>query len=175
MCNDYENSTSSPIRRVYSRGDTSSVVNGKTVCPGLELVIPAGQSPYLSYPFAIHAETDWPWALRLDGQQIYLHSPSCQKRTFALPCVDCASLKHNPNVCRIVEHIEAGAKEHTNWKWLSFSQLQERAERLARQLNETRLTALNTRRKLAHRARVLENHKRFLIHVASGMPALIRI
>jgi hypothetical protein len=101
----------------------SNSINNDIKCPGYQLFFPPGYSPYSSYPFQIHAETNYPWILQLDGQQLYLQSTSCQGGTLNIPCISCAKLARNEVIQGILQQINDGAKEHTLWKWLSHTQL----------------------------------------------------
>jgi hypothetical protein len=137
-------------------------------CPGFELKMPDGQSPYTSYPFGMHDMGNYPWTPRLDGQQIFLQADTCTQHTFAVPCAGCAILGRHPSVLGILEQIQEGAKERTPWKWLSMDQMHKHTERLVTQVNAKKLEALNLGRMLSRRGRVIDDYKRFVLAVASG-------
>jgi hypothetical protein len=78
------------------------------------------------------------------------------------------ALGRHPTILGIIERIQVGAKEWTPWQWLSLEQIHTRTDRLVNQLNAKKLEALNVGRMLAHRGRVIDDHKRFVLAVASG-------
>jgi hypothetical protein len=137
-------------------------------CPGFELKMPPGQSPYTSYPFAMHADMHCPWTPHFDGQRLFLRSDNCQGHTHDIPCNVCSCLGRHSIISGIIERMQEGAKEHTNWKWLSFSQLLQVTYCLSRQYKDSRLSALNTGCMLAQRACAIEEHKCFVLLVGSG-------
>lgn len=143
--------------------------NRSIFCRGFELEIPPGQSPYTSYPFALHSEEKFPWTITFRGERLFLVADGCTKKCYAAPCTACSSISNHNIVTGIIQRINFGANEHTPWKWLGFDQLREVTCRLSRQNKQLRLESLNMARKLTSRITVLNEHKRFLLCIASGM------
>lgn len=137
-------------------------------CYGFELKIPQEQSPYTSYPFALHTEGKLPWTITFHGERLFLVADGCTKRCYMVPCTACSSISRHNIVSGIIHRINFGASEHTPWKWLSIDQLLEVNSRLSRQNKQLRLNSLNMARKLTSRITVLDEHKRFLLCIASG-------
>ena len=158
---DTENPTGLPVK-------AAPPINGKSQCLGLLIVLPEGQLPETSYPWALHTQANYPWTAAIHNKKLYLCADDCMSEAFNILCVRCAALHWHRVVCSVRKWIEEGAPEHIPWYWLSISQLHERETRLRHQINTQKLTVLNAARALGHRNRVIDDHKRFMLAVASG-------
>lgn len=141
-------------------------------CHGFKIHAEPGHSLYSDYPFNIHAHHSLPWTIQITGEEMVLRAENCIRFCYADPCVKCLGLRKSPILSGILQRMSVGAKEHTPWIWLSHAQLQERAHRLERQVNSLKLHALNTGNKLARRTTVLDDHKRFVMSIATGVYSL---
>ena len=102
-------------------------------CPGYDLEFPAGQSPYTSYAFQIHASQVLPWSLKIDNDnRLTLHSKQCSgiaktslkgKEAAPLPCTLCANLENHAIILGIRHRAQDGAHENTPWSFLSTGQM----------------------------------------------------
>jgi hypothetical protein len=153
----------SSSRSTVIRNDALSVAPDiaiSTSCPGYELVFPEGQSPYTSYPFAIHTIRVLPWMILLDGESMILMSADCTRHANTddgspLPCISCRNL-HNHTVIMGIRHRALdGAHENTPWSFLSIVQLLRLLDQKNQQIAGLRLRGLNAGRSLAFRDRCL--------------------
>jgi hypothetical protein len=129
----------------------SKNINKKSRCLGLLIVLPENQSPFTSYPWAIHSQTNYPWIPEIHNTKLYLRSEECVSEEYSIPCKKCAALDRHQTVCLVRQRMDEGAPEHTPWFWLSISQIYNREARLRNQINTQKLNALNAARALGHR------------------------
>lgn len=152
-------------------------------CPGYCFVFPAGQSPFTSYAFQIHAAQELPWSLKTDNfNHLTLHSKHCSsvaktslkgKEVTPLPCTYCANL-HNHTIIMGMRHRALdGADENTPWSFLSAGQMLSSLRRKAHIINRLKLQSLNAARKIGVRNRHLAAWKR--LSIAIGREDIPRI
>ncbi|GJJ15796.1 hypothetical protein Clacol_010074 [Clathrus columnatus] len=131
--------------------------------------IPPKQDNHIPcHAFKLHTYMSLPWSIEIVGEELFPRAEDCLEFCYADPCINCSALKANTILCGILQHISIEAKEHTPHKWLSHAQLEEKMDRVGRQLNTLKLHALNTGRRLARRTTVLDDHKRFVLSIATG-------
>jgi hypothetical protein len=171
-------------RSTVMRNDTPPTTSDDGVlksCPGYDLAFPQGQSPYTSYPFAIHTLRILPWMILLDGQTMILMSDDCTRlATFndnspesPLPCISCRSLHNHPVIMGIRHRALDGAHENTPWTFLGIIQLVHLLDQKNQQIEGLRLRGLNAGRALAFRDRCLDGWKRFAVAIGNNnMPRL---
>ena len=162
-----------------------------TSCPGYELVFPPGQSPYTSYPFALHNTQALPWEITLGKKhsenQMILHSINCKRSDTisndageSQTCISCRSLHNNTTIMGIWHRALDGAHDNTPWSFLGMMQLTYLLEQKNRQIDALRLRGLNAGRALAIRDRNIQGWKRFAIrdwqeqHASSLCPCKCR-
>lgn len=123
-----------------------------------------------------------PWVPRFDNNDhLYAQSKDCLgiRPSETHPCAKCAHLSHLPILDGIINRMNNGAHENTPRKWLGIAPLVESLERKDDQLNDFRLRGLNQGRMLTRRAGALDEHKRFVMAIASSdvkrLSALVRI
>jgi hypothetical protein len=124
-------SQDAPLNMTALQADTQSLASDAAIsasCPGYELKLPEGQSPYISYPFAIHSLRTLPWMILLGGETMTLMSDDCtwvtiMKNNEPFPCVSCRSL-HNHTVVMGIQHcVLDGAHKNMPWSFLGIMQL----------------------------------------------------
>ena len=154
-----------------------------SVCPGYYLELPAGQSPYTSYAFQIHAIQVLPWSLKIDhDNRLMLHSKQCSgvaktslkgKEAAPLPCTSCANLQNHAIILGIRHRALDGAHESTPWSFLTAGQMLSLLRRKTHIINRLKLQALNAARKIGVRNRHLAAWKR--LSMAIGREDIPRI
>lgn len=147
----FKTATPSTTHNISSKlaGLTPAITNDISKCLGLSISLSAGQDPFLSYPFSIHAFGNWPWTPNIVNGQLYIKSSDCLQDGFYISCNPCSLLQCHDSVNGIIECIQHGAPECMAWQWLSINQLHQQAEHLKHQLNMKKLQALNAGRILA--------------------------
>jgi hypothetical protein len=165
------------------RNETPSITSEvaiQTSCPGYEFVFPEGQSPYTSYPFAIHTVRTLPWMVLLDGWTMILMSDECTRVAIfdgdsLLPCIYCRNL-HNHTVIMGIRHRALdGAHENTSWSFLGIIQLVRLLDQKNQQIDGLRLRGLNAGRALAFRDRCLDGWKRFAVAIGNNDMARVQV
>lgn len=136
--------TSHRVQAINPRWVSPTSQNNRIRCHGFRVQVEPGHSFYSNYPFNLHAQMSLPWLLHIAGNELFLYAEDCLELCYADPCINCAGLKRNTILCGILQRMTTGAKEHTPYKWLSHSQLEERTYQLGRQVNSLKLHALNT-------------------------------
>ena len=139
-------------------------------CPGYYFEFPAGQSPYMSYAFQIHAIQVLPWSLKTDNaNRLILHSNQCSgvaktspkgKEAAPLPCTLCANLQNHAIILGIRHHALDGSHENTPWSFLSAGQMLSLLRQKTHIINRLQLQSLNAARKIGVRNQHLAAWKR---------------
>ncbi len=146
-------------------------------CPGYNLDIPDGCSPYATYPFGLHAQQMLPWDISISScGTVYLRSrtcteagvPSSSNMDDTRPCRNCAQLESNSTLASIVDRMRNGIHENTPHRYLPFASLGDLLQRKNTQIDRLRFENLNMTRTLLSRARTIDGHKRFVRAVASS-------
>ena len=122
-------------------------------CLGYYFEFPAGQSPYTSYAFQIHAIQVLPWLTTMDNLNcLTLHLKQCSgiaktsskgKEVAPLPCTSCANLQNHVIIMGIQHHALDGANENTPWTFLSAGQMLTLLQRKTHIINRLKLQLLN--------------------------------
>jgi hypothetical protein len=137
---------------------------------------PTNQSPFVSYPFQLHATQQIPWNIEISQYALVLRSHRCsQLRTTTaspssahqqpLACVDCSSIEHHVIFGGIMERNLHGAPQKLNYKFLTGSHTEDLLKRKNDHIKQLRLSGLNLARDLSTRTRVCDSYKRFLIAI----------
>ena len=139
-------------------GPSGHASNAEIVsCTGYKPNVP---NPFsLNYPFQLHALMKLPFSVSEER----LFSEKC-RLTVDLPGEACESCEMLPFM-KAVEQIESRAHvadKHINLHFLTYSQLQERIEKLKTERSDLWLSSLNQAHKLNRIAKSLEAHKRLV-------------
>ena len=122
--------------------------------------VPNVPEPFiLNYPFQLHAFTKFPFTFT----QSAVFSENCLKTAEIgqSNCTACSALM--PTTA--LRHIESRARfpsQHTNNRFLTYSQLVEKVEKLIEERKNLRLLKLNSSRKLSKLANSVDLYKRLL-------------
>jgi hypothetical protein len=149
-----------PPKLTPPQADMQSITSDAAIsesCQGYKFVFPEGQSPYASYPFAIHSFRTLLWMILLDRETMILMADNCTRILIMnddkspLPCVSCRSL-HNHTIIMGIQHRTLdGAHENMPWSYLGIMQLVCLLDQKNQQTDGLRLQGLNTGRALAFR------------------------
>lgn len=137
---------------------TAIVTVSRYRCTGYKPNVP--QPFALHYPFQLHALMKLPFSV--SGESLF--SERCSL-TVNLPGETCEACQMLPYM-KAVEQIESRAHvadKHINLRFLTYSQLQERIEKLKTERSDLWLSSLNQARKLNRIAKSLEAHKRLVL------------
>lgn len=142
----------------------------KRSCEGFLIIFPEGANHHTSYPFGIHSERSVPWNYRSIDDKFFLQAKSCQKVTSSEVglCEDCRKLTSSALFAGIMDRIQHGAHESLPLKYHGVAGLITIARRKSDQINQLRMSKLNDSRKLLAKAGTLDDHKQWVLAVASG-------
>ncbi|KAI0058140.1 hypothetical protein BV25DRAFT_1862304, partial [Artomyces pyxidatus] len=152
-------------------------------CPGYHIEVPVGQSPFMSYPYGLHATRRLPWSITMTNESLVLHSESCTRLALSsprhvegsppLPCLFCKDL-HNHSIIMGIRHRALdGAHESLSWAYLTGSQMVNSLQQKRRQIDEMKLNALTISRKLVVRDCRIESWKRLALAISeSNIPRI---
>jgi hypothetical protein len=131
---------------------------------------PPGKNHHISYPFGMHNERDVPWDYRSTKDKFYIQSRLCRKPPVSAgsACNDCRALTSIPLYVNIMNRVRNGVHENAPLIYHGFGGLLEVARRKTEQLRQLRLTKLNASRKLLGKATALDDHKQWMMAIASG-------
>ncbi|KAF8257899.1 hypothetical protein EI94DRAFT_1774312 [Lactarius quietus] len=140
---------------VLQRGLEGAMIEPKIdrlLCIPVEF--PQGRNHHISFPFGIHNERDIPWDYRSTGDKFYIQAKLCHKPSVSegSACDNCQALTSIPL------YIIGG--------------LVEVARRKTEQVQELRLMKLNASRRLLGKATALDDHKQWVMVIASGKVGL---
>ena len=142
----------------------------KLPCEGVCITFPEGMSQHTSYPFGIHSEHNVPWNYQSIDDDFYLQAKSCQK-VLSLEggvCKNCQRLTSSPLYARIMHRIKFGAHKNIPLVYHGIGALMAVARRKTDQIEQLRMSKLNDSRKLLVKASTLEEHKQWILAIASG-------
>jgi hypothetical protein len=139
-------------------------------CCGILLTFPAGKNEHISYPFGLHNERPLPWNYQSIDDKFFLRAKSCLGAFVEVEqaCPACEGLKSNAVCQGIIERIERGMNENISFAYQPVGGLVSLLRRRVDQVQALRLTKLNDTRKLVGKAAALEDHKQWILAVASG-------
>jgi hypothetical protein len=127
-------------------------------CSGVLVSFPAGKNQHTLYPFGLHQEQVVPWDYR--SKQLL--------KTDEESCCACESIKSTPLYQGIANRIEHGVHENTPLVYHGIGGLLTVVCRKISHIREMRLMKLNTSRKLLGKVALLEDHKQWILAIASG-------
>jgi hypothetical protein len=139
-------------------------------CEGLLVVFPEGKNHHTSYPFGMHNEHTLPWNYRSTDDSFYIQAKSCQGLSplEGHACEMCQKLTSSRLYIGIIDRIKFGAHESTPYPYYGVGELMTIARRKAKQLDELRMSKLNDSRKLLVKMGALDDHKQWILAIASG-------
>ncbi|KAJ7782583.1 hypothetical protein DFH07DRAFT_764716 [Mycena maculata] len=139
-------------------------------CTGIELAFPPGGSHHVDYPFGLHQQYNLPWDYYSRHNQFFIQSKNCQRDLVVKgePCKSCNSLLANDVLLGIIRRIWHGIHENTPLIYMPISGLIDCARRKTVQTRGLKLTKLNVVRQLLGKMAALDEHKQFVMAVASG-------
>jgi hypothetical protein len=142
----------------------------KWPCEGISLAFPEGANHHTSYPFGIHSERSIPWDYRSIDDAFYLQAKSCQKTSYTEGgvCGNCQKLTSSALFVGIKDRIQHGTHENVALMYHGVGALITIARRKTDQIEQLRMSKLNDSRKLLVKAGALEDHKQWVLAVASG-------
>jgi hypothetical protein len=143
---------------------------GKQACGGNLVIFPPGKNQHTSYPFGLHNEQIIPWNYHSINESFYLQARSCTKEPVDVgeACAFCDALKSTSLYDGIIHRMEHGVHENTPLAYHGVGGLVVAVRRKIDQVRQMRLTKLNTGRKLLGKSAILEDHKQWILAVASG-------
>lgn len=142
----------------------------KRPCEGILVVFPTGKNEHTSYPFGLHNERSIPWNYRSVDDSFYIQAKSCQKSSSRAGgmCGNCQKLTSSTLYRGIMDRIEYGAHENVPLVYHGVGGLVALARRKNDQLNQLQLSKLNDSQKLMVKAGALDDHKQWILAIASG-------
>ncbi|KAH9074231.1 hypothetical protein EDB83DRAFT_2312565 [Lactarius deliciosus] len=144
-----------PVAKKVASGKANGDGKGKPEkwpCEGVLLEFPEGSNPHMLYPIGIHGERAVPWNYRSDDDKFYLQAKSCQGSSSMEGgvCRSCQKITSSTLYAGIMSRIKYGAHENTPL------------------IEQLRMSKLNDTRKLLVKASTLEDHKQWILAIASG-------
>ncbi|KAJ7236459.1 hypothetical protein C8J57DRAFT_1247700 [Mycena rebaudengoi] len=137
-------------------------------CPGQKLPIKEGNTPFLSYPVALHALRQLSWGVEF-GTSLVVRSNDCKRHTETSGvCLPCELLLRHPVIKGILDRNIHGPHINTPHAFLTMGDTQDLLKKKNAQINSLKLTGLNLSRALLVRARHLDAHSRFVHAVSQG-------
>lgn len=142
----------------------------KQPCEGFHVTFPEGTNHHISYPFGIHSERPVPWNYRSVDDIFWIQAKSCQKSSNTLGglCKNCQKLTSSNLFAGIIDRICHGTHENTPLMYHGVRALITIVRRKTAQIEELRMSKLNDTRKLLVKAGTLDDHKQWVLAVASG-------
>jgi hypothetical protein len=138
-------------------------------CPGIGIDIPIKKSAHSSYPFALHDHYGDPWNYSVTDGHLALHSRQCMKKVLAGQdqCLPCQHLTKNSRLEGIMRRMEEGIHEYSNLVYHPIGSLIEIIRRKTAEVRNLKLRVMSDARKLANKAKVIDEYKQWVIAVGS--------
>ena len=142
----------------------------KHVCGGNLIIFPLSKNQPTLYPFGLHGEQIIPWNYHSIDDKFYLQARSCTKELVdeGEACLKCKTLKSTSLYNSIIHRMEHGVHENTPLAYHGVGGLVVAVRRKIDQVRQMRLTKLNNGQKLLGKVAMLEDHKQWILAVASG-------
>ncbi|KAH9048212.1 hypothetical protein EDB84DRAFT_1557011 [Lactarius hengduanensis] len=139
-------------------------------CEGIFMGFPQGKNHHISYPFGLHSERNVPWDYCSTKDKFYVQAKLCHKPLISKgsACEDCQALTSIPLYVNIMDRIRHGVHKNAPLVYHGIGGLVKVAWRKIGQVRQLRLTKLNTSRKLLGKATTLDDHKQWIMAIASG-------
>jgi hypothetical protein len=144
--------------------------SAKLPCKGVCITFPKGMNQHTLYPFGIHSEHDVPWNYRSIDDKFYLQAKSCQKLSLLEEgvCKNCQRLTSSSLYARIMHRITFGVHKSTPLVYHGIGALMAIAQQKTDQIEQLCMLKLNDSQKLLVKASTLEDHKQWILAIASG-------
>ena len=144
--------------------------DNKTACNGISVLFQDGQSYHTAYPFGLHAKLQLLWNYHSIDNVFYIQSRSCKSALVqsGSSCRDCMALTQNDAFVSICDRIYHGVHPNTPLIYHSIGGLIAVARHRLDQVQNLKLLHLNDSRKLIGKVAALEDHKQWVMAVASG-------
>ncbi|KAH9011872.1 hypothetical protein EDB85DRAFT_1900712 [Lactarius pseudohatsudake] len=159
-------------RALDNRSRIGASVEGRLACcEGVLVLFPHGKNHHISYPFGIHNERDLPWDYCSTRDKFYIQAKQCRKPPISKgnACNDCQALTSIPLYISIMDRIRHGVHENALLVYHGVRGLIEVARHKIEQVRQLRrLTKLNASRRLLGKAAALDDHKQWMMAIASG-------
>lgn len=139
-------------------------------CTGVKITLPAGMNPFTAYPFALHTHIHLPWDVHLVRGELVLQAHSCRKviKKERAECEHCTRLMSNAALSGILHRIEKGVHKNATNIYQPIAGLMRKLDANADALDTLRITKYRQTQRILKRACVLDEHKKFLMAIASG-------
>jgi hypothetical protein len=139
-------------------------------CEGILVKFPEGANHHILYLFGIHSEHSVPWNYRSTDNAFYLQAKSCQKTSSIQgeECRNCQSLTSSTLFAGIMDRIRHGANENVPHIYHRVGALINIVHQKTNQIEQLRMSKLNDSQKLLAKAGALDDHKQWVLAVASG-------
>lgn len=139
-------------------------------CEGFLVKFPEETNHHVSYPFGLHNDRSIPWNYRSIDDEFYVQAKSCQKVSYKVgeACRNCQRLTSSTLFSGIMDRIKFGAHENIPLIYHGVGGLIAIARRKTDQIVQLRMSKLNDSRKLLTKASTLEDHKQWILAIASG-------
>ena len=139
-------------------------------CKGNLIRFPPNKNQHTSYPFGIHVERDEPWDYHSVNGLFYLQAKLCREPIVSggSACEDCHALTVTPLYVGIMNQIQHSVHENSPLIYHGIGGLVGANRRKADQIRQIQMTKLNTSRKLLGKVATLDNHKQWILAIASG-------
>ncbi|KAF8269918.1 hypothetical protein EI94DRAFT_1699123 [Lactarius quietus] len=156
-------------RQVEHRGEHGAVPR-KWQCEGFLVTFPEGLNHHISYPFGIHGERSVPWNYWSIDDMFYLQAKSCQKTTYTKgrACENCWKLTSSTLFASIMDRIQHGANQSVPLMYHGVGALITIACRKTDQIDQLCMSKLNDSQKLLAKVGALDEHKQWVLAIASG-------
>ncbi|KAH9041867.1 hypothetical protein EDB83DRAFT_2524007 [Lactarius deliciosus] len=142
----------------------------KWPCGGVLIMFPEGTNHHMSYLFGMHSKCSMPWNYHSIGDTFYVQPKSCQKisSTEGGTCENCQKLTSSNLFAGILGRIKFGTHENVPLMYHGVGVLITIARRKTDQIEQLRMSKLNDSRKLLVKVGALEDHKQWILAIASG-------
>jgi hypothetical protein len=139
-------------------------------CGGNLIVFMPGKNQHTSYPFGLHNEQLIPWNYHSIDDKFYLQSKTCTKAKMEpdKTCAPCWALLSMSIYQGVIDQMECGVHESTPLTYHRVGGLITVIQRKLDQVQQLWFTKLNNSRKLLGKVVALEDHKQWIMAVASG-------
>jgi hypothetical protein len=139
-------------------------------CEGVLVHFPPKRNQHTLYPFGIHAEHDVPWDYHSVSDMFYIQAKLCHRPFVSRgsACEDCCALTSMPLYVGIMNQIQNGVHENAPLIYHGVGGLIGVARWKTEQVRQIQMTKLNTSQKLLGKATALDNHKQWILAIASG-------
>jgi hypothetical protein len=139
-------------------------------CGGNLIAFAPGKNQHTSYPFGLHNERLIPWNYHSIDDNFYLQSKTCTKAMVepGKVCAPCQALLSTTIYQGVIDRMQHGVHESTPLAYHGVGGLVTVIQRKSHQVQQLRFTKLNNSRKLLGKVAALEDHKQWIMAVASG-------